>query len=307
VQEVRLSPRGLPISTTTSHEVANGEIMRVLRWGGGIRGPAESTYPHPNGCTFSELRTPTPLDKLETKHLTAAFRLAIEAEPNCRKYWDALYEMPWKALATKYSNGFLTPKDYMSHFKNILHHGICLRSVRPHEGKSSCRCCGKYIENTNHLAECSVLRKVWLRFSRLASATHGRTPLTHALIFHALDKEGRMLPPALSALHLILWKMVIFNFTTVDTDGNRFRPSKVWSDALRRYETRLSARAFKVTRNAIATMRRGERTREPDAENRRIAPLACMNEWGHVTMHEALTTAIADSRPTPPPPASGDG
>ena len=52
-----------------------------------------------------------------------------------------------------------------------------------------------------------------------------------------------------------------------------------------------------MTRNAIATMRRGERIREPDAENRRIAPLACMNEWGHVTMHEALTTAIADSRP----------
>lgn len=152
-----------------------------------------------------------------------------------------------------------------------------------------------------------MLRKVWLKFSRLVSATHTRTPLTHALIFHALDKEGRMLPPALSALHLILWKMVIFNFTTVDTDGNRFRPSKVWSDALRRYETRLSARAFKVTRNAIATMRRGNKIREPDAENRRITPLACMNEWGHVTMHVALTTAIADSRPTPHPPASGDG
>ena len=98
---------------------------------------------------------------------TAAFRLAIEAELNCRKYWDALHDMPWKALATKYSNGFLTPKDYMSHFKNILHHGICLRSVRPHKGSSRCRCCGKYLENTSHLAECTVLRKVWLKFSRL--------------------------------------------------------------------------------------------------------------------------------------------
>ena len=69
VREARLSPRGLPISTGATLKVDKDATMRVLRWGGGVIGPAESTYPHPKGWTFSELRQPIPLDRLEVRRL----------------------------------------------------------------------------------------------------------------------------------------------------------------------------------------------------------------------------------------------
>ena len=61
--------------------------MRVLRWGAGIVGIAEFTYPHPEGWTFSELDRCTTLDKLDVKMLTAAFRRRWEAAPHCLTYW----------------------------------------------------------------------------------------------------------------------------------------------------------------------------------------------------------------------------
>jgi len=285
-------------ATPTTHTVPTEDILKVLRWGGGIRGPAETTYPHPKGWTFSELRTPLPLDRIEVRHLTAAFRLSIEAPPNCLLYWEHL-DLPWKALACKYSNGLLTPKDYYSHFKNILHHRILLRSVKPHKGSSRCRCCGRGLENTAHLVTCQVLRRIWSRFNKLVQLTHRPSKLTPRLIFHAVDEEGRSLPPGLAALHLVIWKILLYHITQVDTEGVKFNASCVWNDSIRRFESRVNALAFKVTRKAVRDLGRGDKIREPDAENRRLArPLVFLSEWGKVSRHACFESAVTDVCPS---------
>ena len=195
----------------------------MLWWGEGIRGIADASYPHPMGWTFSELRDGVTLDRMTVKQLTAAFRLEYEGQPNCIEYWaKAGLPLPLDRVGHRYSSGLLTPKDYSSHFKNITHHRILLRSVRPHNGSALCRCCRRHTENTMHLASCKKIREVWLTFNRLVAASHRQTPLTHALIFHAQEPNGSLLPQGLSALHLITWKILIYHFTMVDTENRRF-------------------------------------------------------------------------------------
>ena len=153
-----------------------------------------------------------------------------------------------------------------------------------------------------HLATCSVLRKVWLRFNRMVAATHRPSKLTPRLIFHAVDEEGRVLPPGLSALHLIMWKMVIYHFTMVQTEGTRFSPTNVWSSTISRLEVRISALAFKVKRKAIVALGQGNQIRDPVADSRKVAPLACFTEWGEVVTHEFIRTYRAEDD-SPPVPA----
>ena len=136
----------------------------------------------------------TTLDVVNVRQLTAAFRLAHEAKPNCIGYWSERaglsQQLPFERLGFKYSNGLLTPKDYASHFKNILHHRLLLRSIKPSNGSSRCRCCHRYIEDTRHLAACKVLRKVWLYFNRLVAATHRQMKLTPELVLHGIATDN---------------------------------------------------------------------------------------------------------------------
>jgi len=213
--------------------------------------------------------------------------------------------LPFERMGFKYSNGLLTPKDYASHFKNILHHRLLLRSVKPSNGTSRCRCCHRYTEDTRHLAACKVLRQVWLHFNRLVAATHRQMKLTPELVFHGIATDNSELPPGLIALHLVLWKLVIFHFTLVETDNNKFNPDRVWGVSLRRFEVRVNALAAQVTRRAVKRRGQGHELLQPNAENRRLAPLASLDSWGRLTLSQGLTKAFADSRPTAPTPTAG--
>ena len=115
---------------------------------------------------------------------------------------------------------------------------------------------------------------MWTKFQSLVVAYRGPTPLTREFIFHGVVDDCRILPPGLSALHLILWKFVIYNFTMVQLENRPFDPEATWACAIRRLEVRLNALAFKVTRNAIARSGQGEQLFAPEAEIRRIRPLA---------------------------------
>ena len=187
----------------------------------------------------------------------------------------------------------------MSHFKNILHHRILLNSVKPHKGSSRCRCCHAHLENTDHLVTCRVIRRIWIKFNRLVAATHRTSRISPALVFHAVDSEGRMLPPALSSLHLILWKFTIYNLTTNQTEGARFSPTNIWTNTIRRFETRVNALAFKVKRHAIMQSGRSEMIIKPNAENKRLRPLASLDPWGKITYHPIMQEAIKLAHPVP--------
>ena len=148
-----------------------------------------------------------------------------------------------------------------------------------------------------HLASCKKLREVWLTFNRLVAASHRQTPLTHALIFHAQEPDGSLLPQGLSALHLITWKLLIYHLTMVDRENRRFNHKHVWDHSLRRFEVRASALAHKVYRQSVANRGKGLKLHEPDADNRKLAPLAHINEFGHITYCDSLQAEFKRTRP----------
>ena len=108
-----------------------------------------------------------------------------------------------------------------------------------------------------------------------------------------MDEEGRSLPPGLAALHLVIWKILLYHITQV-----LFNAQCVWSDSIRRFESRVNALAFKVTRKAVRDIGRGDKIREPDAENRRLAPLVFLSEWGKVSRHACFESAVTDVCPS---------
>ena len=134
---------------------------------GGVLGIAESTYPHPAGWTFEGADKGT-LETLTVRQLTGVFRNLAESriEPTCVKAWQArLGKIDFNLIASRYSTGLLTPKDYAPHFKNILHRRIFVRHINPEARSHSCRCCRRATETTLHLGECvrinEVLQNIW--------------------------------------------------------------------------------------------------------------------------------------------------
>ena len=67
-------------------------------------------------------------------------------------------------------------------------------------------------------------------------------------------------------------------------------------------EVRISALAFKVKRKAIVALGQGNQIRDPVADSRKVAPLACFTEWGEVVTHEFIRTYRAEDD-SPPVPA----
>ena len=169
---------------------------------------------------------------------------------------------------------------------------------------SLCFCCSP---PRSHLASCGVLMKVWKKFHVLVVALVGPTPLTEELIFHAVDTDGQILPPGLSALHLIMWKFVIYNFTMVQLENRPFNPEEVWKCAIRRFEVRLNALAFKVKQRAIRRSGQGINLMSPEAENRRMRPLASVGMWGKLYPSSELEKEFKSTRQVPTVPTAAAG
>ena len=86
-------------------------------------GIAELTYPHPKGWTIAGASGCPTLDTLTVRVLTAVFRGKKEKPPTCIASWSARVpgRIPWHELGQMFQGGLLTPKDYSSYFKNVLH------------------------------------------------------------------------------------------------------------------------------------------------------------------------------------------
>ena len=65
-----------------------------------------------------------------------------------------------------FQGGLLTPKDYSSYFKNVLHRALLTRNRKPaDDGSKACRCCLAADESLSHLPDCPSLLPDWLRLS----------------------------------------------------------------------------------------------------------------------------------------------
>ena len=71
----------------TQSPCAHHRARKVLRWNG-VVGIAENAYPHPKGWTLIHLYDGSTLDKIQIKHLTAAFLEPLTSLPNCQEAWE---------------------------------------------------------------------------------------------------------------------------------------------------------------------------------------------------------------------------
>ena len=253
---VELSPRGRPVLTGEELELEESDLIRdVAWWGGGVLGVAELTYPHPNGWTIAGADGSPTLDRLTVNVLTAVYRRKIEKEPTCKQAWEKRLggAIPWNVVGAYFKGGLLTPKDYASYFKNILHRALLVRTRKPaDDGSRKCRCCGAADEHFVHLADCPVLREVWKKLEDIANLKHAPR-----LVLLGLD-GGDPLPGGIMALWLLCWKFAIIAFVQAGIHGVAVDPSSVWEQAVRRLVVRMHARAHSYRKLMIDAEGRGQ-------------------------------------------------
>ena len=124
--------------------------------------------------------------------------------------------LPYREIAMIYRNVLLTPKDYASHYKNILHRRLMVRSFAPKDGNNSCRCCGKTIEHIHHIASCEVIGPAFDKLFELAAIAGYRPARTQELILLAVDGEG-MMPGGIT--NLLIISALVLTLTCFQTLG----------------------------------------------------------------------------------------
>jgi hypothetical protein len=247
-------------------------LRNVLWWGGGIVGIAESTFPHPTGWTIPG--TDCPLDKLSVKKLTHAFTLPHHTDPTCKTAWEKrLGPIDWLTVGRMYSGRLLSPKDYMTHFKLILHRTLLTRAHNNKVPSFLCRCCANFTENIIHLARCAQLRPIWDALKELFELPPLSQNDSDRFILLGLLPSRAPLARAYTDLWLITWKFVLINFTLVDLQKKRFDPKATWKCAVRRYLSKANALYFTLNLQTIQE-ESGIRRRDFDKDNKHFSPLA---------------------------------
>ena len=120
--EVWLDVMGMPHKTgNTASMSAVGRLDPVVQWGAGIVGPADSTFPRPDGWTLDG-------ELISLEDLTAQFvyrrHISVRTpRPACEENWGRYlhFHPPWDDIwASLKRPGIFTPHHYMTFFK-VLH------------------------------------------------------------------------------------------------------------------------------------------------------------------------------------------
>ena len=99
------------------------------------------------------------------KLLTRALAGQSHVPPSCMAAWaKRVGELPID-IGERYNNSLLTPRDWTSHFKIVLHRALLTRSVTTQE---SCRCWGYARENLQHFPTCSACACIFEDMRKLA-------------------------------------------------------------------------------------------------------------------------------------------
>ena len=117
--------------------------------------------------------------------------------------------IPWQEIGQGFQGGLLTPKDYCSYFKNILHRALLTRNRKPSDdGDTKCRCCHAVDESLSHLPDCPSLLPLWNRLLSLVDEPH-----SNIAILLGIGRNGHALPLGWRALWMIIF--IIISFTQI--------------------------------------------------------------------------------------------
>ena len=290
-----LSTHGSPLPSKSRILLKDSDkLLEVAMWGGGVLGVAEFTFPHPQGWSLGG--GATALDKLTVKHITALFRCRLEQPPSCMANWDKrIGPINWLAVAQNYSSKVLTPRDWATHFKLVLHRSFLTRIINKDAPSNLCRCCGREPERLLHFASCRVIRKVWDEFSRIAGSESHSDP---QFILFAL-RDRKPISRALVDLHLIVWKCILIALTRRDLFNERFHPPSVWTSALARYARNVHAMDFAARSKVRKWIAQGKCLPAPIRHLRRaLYPLASLGRYGELYWSSQMREAFRRSNLT---------
>ena len=294
IKRYELDPLGKPIPTGENVPWHSG-AKPVLRWRGAIKGVAEYCYPHPQGWTFKELLKETPLDRITVSAITGAFASKVKATPTCKAAWNNAASswhvktpIDWEELGKLFAFSLITPPDFHLFMKYIVHRGLFVRSFMPEEdGYDRCRCCHAAKETQVHLHRCSTLWPIWKEFRLLVGAVWGRVKPSHEMTFLGMNEEGVFLPLALRAVHAIVWKMIIIEFTLTGMEPGRcFKTKTIFPYVFTRMHTRLSAKVQTHRCGLASALQQGRPPPKDETINSLLYPLASM-QGAEVIWHEA--------------------
>ena len=294
-----LTTKGRPRRTEQVLAVGPEELRMPLWWGSGVCGIAESYFPHPESWCLTG--TDCGLHKLTVKKITSAFMESKTVRPNCRANWESrIGPINWGDIGLQYGGQVMSPKDWMPHFKNVLH-----RAFRT-KGKDGCRVCSRVMpngarpcivrEDLQHFVLCPSIKGHFEKLEALAGVSHA------ALRFRlfALLESGRSAEPGIVCLHKILWKFILIRLTKIELCGERPALEGCWEAALRRLHRKFLAFALAQTRWRDLKRYRGEDPL-PDCGERSgpIQPFAQLSERGELIWvggmrRELLSLGIID-------------
>ena len=287
-----LSVKGTPTVTRDTYSVPPAHVTGVVWWGEGISGPAPITFPYPTGWAVAG--PDCMLDAVTVRNLTRAFLLPNLDTPSCKAAWvKRLGEIDWLEVGNKYKELLLTPKDFMPHFKCILHRAFLTRrknKKRVEAGDTWCRLCGGAPESISHLPYCPRITPL---FTKLSELHFPSLPVgVEWPRFVLLGLASPPLPKAISDLHLVLWKFLLIHLTHRDLFNTPFDPAKTWRDAVRRYVSKANSLAHK---SKLLHLRQESRFQTHDLATLEtlISPLGVLDDSGVVVWrHDFLSHVV---------------
>jgi hypothetical protein len=119
--------------------------LPAVRWGNGYKGTAATQFPHPDMYSLQDSRIP--LDQITVRHLTRTLSTPKRRFPRAKDAWRKrilIKDHHWDEVAARCNTTFLTPTDFHTHFKHIIHHALVTRErgCSPPENGTLCRMCG---------------------------------------------------------------------------------------------------------------------------------------------------------------------
>jgi hypothetical protein len=235
------------------------------------------TFPHPASWRFSWIGSGN-IANATVRQLTAALTTQKTTPPTCITSWeDRLdHRVLWDRVALISTSALVTPRDFASYMKNVVHRCFLVRHIDANAPSPLCRCCMRTEERTLHLfARCIWTQRVWARFISLLQPD---TPPDDQFYLFGLINE-KVMPPVFRALFVMVWKFIIIALTDLGMHKTPFAPHTIWRSAVRRFVEKARACEWGAKLAIDRASGRGE-PHNIGAKNKALSPLGGLDEEG---------------------------
>jgi len=254
-----LSIKGYPSPTPERIYFEDSEVREVQWWKGGVMGIAESSFPNPKEWRYGDIDKT--LDRITVKDLTGAFTRIDSAIPSCIKKWTEIFgELNFLGISERYSTGIISPKDYMPHFKLIMHRALFTNPHNPQAGTDMCRLCGVERESIAHFGKCTCLKPI---FEQLRRVDGGVSWDDQVLNLFGHNSFKGIVPPGISMIHFIVWKFILISMTQLSLENKPFVPAEVLKKAKARIKRKIEVARYNLEVLHVRARARGQDLKAP--------------------------------------------